>query len=86
MLMNDTVSSSTEWASPDCAPFHPTRIVDISGQLERKLKALDAYEMEMRPMPHARSLEHVTALATHRGLGVGLKAAEAFIVIRELVG
>ena len=79
--------SSTEWASPDDdAPFRPVRFVDISDQLETKLKALAAYGGEMRPAPHARSLENVTALATHRGAGVGLKAAEAFIVIRERVG
>lgn len=78
--------SSTEWASPeDAAPFRPARFVDIAGQLERKLAALGAYEMEMRPTPHARSLDNVTALATHRGAGAGLTAAEAFIVLREII-
>jgi len=79
--------SSTEWASPDTdiGPFHPTRFVDISGQLERKLAALDAYAMEMRPSPHARSIENISALATHRGASVGMAAAEALMVIRERV-
>ena len=77
--------SSTEWASPDDEPFRPTRFVDITEQLERKLKALGAYGMEVRPAPHARSLENVSALATHRGAGAGLTAAEAFMVVRERV-
>ena len=79
--------SSTEWASPDNAAgaFLPSRFVDISGQLQRKLKALDAYSMEMRAPPHARSIESVSALATHRGASVAMAAAEAFMVIRERV-
>jgi len=78
--------SSTEWASPDDdEAFRPTRFVDVSGQMKRKLEALGAYGMEMRPPPHARSLENVSALATHRGASVGLKAAEAFMVVRERV-
>jgi LmbE family N-acetylglucosaminyl deacetylase len=79
--------SSTEWSSPEDAagPFRPTRFVDISGQLERKLSALGAYEMEMRAHPHARSTENVSALATHRGASAGLTAAEAFIVLRKVI-
>ncbi len=77
--------SSTEWASPAAEPFRPTRFVDVSGQMGRKLKALAAYDMEMRPSPHARSIENVVALATYRGASIGLMAAEAFTVIRERV-
>ena len=79
--------SSTEWSSleEDAGAFRPTRFVDISGQLERKLAALGAYGMEMRTPPHARSKENVSALAAHRGASAGLMAAEAFMVVRERV-
>ncbi len=77
--------SSTEWAPAVDAPFRPGRFVGISGQLDRKLAALRCYESEMRPPPHARSLEAVEALARMRGASVGLEAAEAFAVIREIV-
>jgi LmbE family N-acetylglucosaminyl deacetylase len=78
--------SSTEWASPDSTtPFQPQRFVDISPHLETKLRALEAYEVEMRPFPHPRSVEGVTALARLRGATVGVAAAEAFRVVRELV-
>ena len=79
-------ASSTEWASPETAPgFRPTRVVDISAQLGLKIKALECYAAEMRPFPHARSMEAVAALAKWRGASVGLEAAEAFSVIREIV-
>ena len=80
------ILSSTEWASPETAPsFRPTRFVNITEHLERKLEALKCYEKEMRPPPHARSFEAVEALARLRGCSVGLEAAEAFSVIREIV-
>lgn len=81
------VPSSTEWASPrpDQA-FLPVRFTDISDFLDTKMKALGCYEDEMRPFPHARSMKGVEALALWRGTSAGMAAAEAFMVVRELVG
>ncbi len=79
--------SSTEWASDAIAgAFRPTRFVDISAQLDRKMEALGCYAVEMRPFPHARSKEAVAALARVRGASAGVTAAEAFAVVREVVG
>lgn len=79
------VPSSTEWAPPaTLPPFTPTRFVDITAYLEQKRAALDCYVEEMRPWPHARSFEAVEALARMRGACVGVEAAEAFMVIREI--
>jgi len=78
--------SSTEWASPETAlAFRPTRFVNIADQLQKKLDALKCYEKEMRPFPHARSFDAVAALARLHGASVGVEAAEAFSVIREIV-
>lgn len=78
------VMSSTEWATPGVAPFIPNAFVDISDYLPKKLEALAAYDMEMRPAPHSRSVAHIEALARHRGNCVGVDAAEAFQVVRVL--
>ncbi len=79
------VQSSTEWGSVDQdSQFRPTHFVEISQQLKAKLAALDCYKDEMRPFPHARSGEAVTALARLRGSQVGLNAAEAFTVLRQV--
>jgi len=79
------IPSSTEWSSPDAASaFLPTRFVDISATAGAKRRALEAYVEEMRPFPHPRSFEAIDSLAAWRGASAGLKAAEAFTVIREI--
>ena len=50
--------ASTEWQPPGSASaFQPNWFVDISNQWHLKRKALEAYASEMRPWPHARSVE-----------------------------
>ena len=79
------VPSSTEWSAPAVHNvFAPSRFVDISAVQQVKRAALQAYGEEMRPFPHPRSFEAIDALATWRGASAGLKAAEAFMVLREV--
>jgi N-acetylglucosamine malate deacetylase 1 len=79
------IPSSTEWQPPSSAPpFTPNWFVDISETLVLKLKALEAYESEMRSYPHPRSLEAVEYLARWRGATIGVKAAEAFMLGRHI--
>lgn len=80
------ILSSTDWAPAGLgARFEPNRFVEISAQLARKRLALQAYGDEMRPVPHARSLDNVEALARLRGATFGVSAGEAFAVVRESV-
>ena len=80
------VPSSTDQAAPlPSNAFLPNRYVDISAHLERKLSALSCYEREMRSFPHPRSMEGVTVYAKKRGSESGVDAAEAFVVLREIV-
>jgi LmbE family N-acetylglucosaminyl deacetylase len=79
------VASSTEWATSAVGePFRPNHFVDISAFLDTKMKALQAYDGEMRAFPHARSYAAVKSLATVRGANSGLEAAEAFVTLRTL--
>lgn len=79
------VPSSTEWQLPGSAPvFAPNWFVDISGTLDRKLAALDIYAAELRDWPHPRSRQGVEHLARWRGATVGVDAAEAFMLGRQL--
>ena len=85
-LLSFEVASSSEWQPPGSAPaFQPNWFVDISDQWHRKRDALVAYASEMRPWPHARSLEALEHLARWRGAQVGVEAAEAFCLLRQLV-
>lgn len=78
------VMSSTEWATPTAGPFVPNHYVDISDQLNTKIDALRAYQLEMRDAPHSRSIEHLRHLAHHRGHSLGMLAAEAFVTVRTV--
>lgn len=79
------VPSSTEWQLPGSAPeFAPNWFVNISDTLDRKLAALNAYAAELRDWPHPRSRQGVEHLARWRGATVGVDAAEAFMLGRQL--
>ena len=84
-LLSYEVASSTEWQPPGSAPaFHPNWFVDIAAQWDRKRQAINAYNAELRSWPHARSLEAIEHLARWRGAQVGVEAAEAFCLLRQL--
>ncbi|WP_206484786.1 PIG-L deacetylase family protein [Thalassotalea sp. G2M2-11] len=77
------VLSSTEWyIEPN--GFQANWFSDISEFLPRKLEALACYQEEMRAFPHPRSFQGIDILAKFRGMSVGLEAAEAFQVIRNI--
>ena len=59
-------------------------VCNITDQWERKLKALNVYQQEMRPWPHSRSCEAVEHLARLRGSQIGRHYAEAFTLLRNV--
>ncbi len=82
------IASSTDWAPPiPGSIFAPNLFVDISETLETKLTAMKAYShtyvSEMRPFPHPRSIEALTAYARRHGAASGLLAAEPFMLLRQ---
>ena len=80
------VPSGTDQAHPGTGEsFAPTVFVGVEAQLDRKLKAMQAYDREMRAFPHPRSLDMLTAKARSRGAQAGLAAAEAFVLLKEVV-
>lgn len=84
ILAYETVSE-TNWSAPYLTPsFQPNVFVDIEAQLDRKLEAFAAFESQCRPFPDERSIETLRALATLRGSCVTRRAAEAFVLIREV--
>jgi N-acetylglucosamine malate deacetylase 1 len=84
-ILSFEVPSATEWQSPSInSSFIPNWFEDISMTLELKIIALEAYKTEMREWPHARSIEALEHLAKWRGSTIGLEAAEAFMLLREV--
>jgi LmbE family N-acetylglucosaminyl deacetylase len=77
------VASSTEWSFQNFAPpFQPNAFFDITGFVEKKISAMQVYETETRVFPHPRSPEALANQAGHWGSVVGVRAAEAFQLIR----
>ena len=64
--------------------FVPNVYEDITDYLEGKKKALSFFKSQVQEFPDLRSLEAVEALAKFRGATVNVKAAEAFMLIREV--
>lgn len=79
------VASSTEWAFQQFSPpFQPNVFVNIGDTLDVKIRAMEMYESEARRFPHPRSPEALTAIARRWGSVVGVPAAEAFELVREV--
>lgn len=77
--------SETEWAAPfgDDA-FIPSCFVNVESTLEAKMEAMKCFKSQLKAFPNPRSLETIEALSKFRGATVGFKAAEAFMVIRQI--
>lgn len=77
--------SETHWSAPGVEPaFEPNWYVDVSATLADKLAAMREYASQLEENIPARSTGAVEALATFRGSVVGMRAAEAFHVLRDL--
>ena len=65
--------------------FNPNIYVDISKELQFKMNAFKQYKSEVNQFPHPRSLKFLESLSNVRGVESGLKNAEAFELIRNIV-
>jgi len=83
-ILSYEIPSETEWGRM-IEPFIPNVYVDISETFDVKVKAMEAYKSEIKNYPHPRSIKVIEALARIRGSEVGLKSAEAFSLIREIL-
>ena len=78
--------SETNWNAPYLTPgFLPNVFIDITDTLELKLAAMRTYGSQLRASPHERSIEALKALATLRGATVHRPAAEAFVLVRDVI-
>jgi len=85
LLCYETLSE-TEWGAPiPCDAFVPTVFVDVSPYLDVKLEAMKCYGSQLAPNLRARSLASIEALARVRGSTIGVTAAEAFALVREVL-
>ncbi|HBI6224289.1 TPA: PIG-L family deacetylase [Clostridium perfringens] len=77
--------SETGWNIPNQQnEFIPNVYEDITETLKDKLESMRIFKSQLGEFPEARSIGALDALAKYRGAIVGVKAAEAFILIREI--
>nr|WP_214197427.1 PIG-L deacetylase family protein [Novosphingobium profundi] len=77
--------SETNWLAPPITPaFVPNCFIDIAGTLARKLEAFAMFESQVKEFPDERSLKVIESLAVVRGANVFAKAAEAFVIVRQI--
>ena len=69
--------SETDFSLDPCG-FNPNLFIDITDQLEKKLRLLSIYRSELGEHPFPRSLQAVKAQAILRGAQRGSQAAEHF--------
>lgn len=77
--------SSTEWNYSYEDPFKPNVFFDVTDTIQKKIEAINCYRSESEVSPHPRSPEALLALAEYRGSNVGVKYAEAFMLLREVI-
>ena len=85
ILMMEVISE-TEFA-PNLSEhaFTPNYFVNITDFWELKIKIMKLYRGEMSNHPFPRSIENIKALAMFRGAQAGVKYAESFMLLKEIV-
>ena len=85
VLAYETLSETEFGLDPSVGAFRPNLWIDISEDLEAKIELLEVYAGEMGVFPFPRSREAVEALARMRGATAGVPAAEAFMLLKQVI-
>lgn len=85
ILAYETLSETDYGINPDLNGFRPNVFVDISGYLETKIEIMRLYSGELADFPFPRSEQAMRCLAALRGAAAGCQAAEAFMLLKEII-
>lgn len=85
ILAYETLSETDFAISPESNAFAPNVFVDINECLQEKLQIMQIYKSEMGLFPFPRSEKAIIALSQIRGAAAGCEAAEAFMLLKEIV-
>jgi len=81
----ETLSETEFGMRPEYPGFRPNLFVDITTSIARKIEIMSLFAGEMGEPPFPRSAEAIRALASYRGVVAGARAAEAFMVLRDVL-
>jgi len=85
VLAYETISETDFSMRPGSSGFHANVFVDITDYLDQKIRVMMHYAGETGPFPFPRSEETLRAYAAVRGSAAGCRAAEAFMLLKEIV-
>ncbi|EKD27333.1 MAG: LmbE family protein [uncultured bacterium] len=85
-VMSYETLSETDFTPPNNNNlFAPNVFVDITKFYRKKIEILKLYKSEIKPHPFPRSLENVESLAKLRGSSIGVKYAESFMLLKDII-
>lgn len=85
VLAYETMSETNFGLKPEDGGFKPNVFIDIGYYLQKKLEILSIYSSELGEFPFPRSIKALEALAYVRGTQCNAEAAEAFMLIKEIL-
>ena len=85
VLAYETLSETEFGLNPDASGYRPNVFMDIADFLESKIEILNIYSSEMGEFPFPRSEDAVRSLAAFRGVAAGYRAAESFVLLKEIL-
>lgn len=86
LLAYETLSETEFGMRTDDAGFRPNVFVDTTAYIERKLEMMRLFAGEMAEFPFPRSETCLRAQSALRGSQAGVRAAEAFMLLKEIRG
>lgn len=85
VLMYETISETEFAPALPQEAFAPNVFIDVTPYFERKLEVMQVYRSEVMRAPMPRSLAAITGLATFRGSSIGVRYAEAFVLLKRVI-
>lgn len=85
VLAYETMSETNFGLKPEDGGFKPNVFIDIGHYLQKKLEILSIFSSELGEFPFPRSIKALEALAYVRGAQCNAEAAEAFMLIKEIL-
>lgn len=85
VLAYETMSETDFGLKPEDGGFRPNVYVNIDRYLTKKLDILELFKSEVGDFPFPRSRKALESLAYVRGAQCNAQAAEAFMLIKEII-
>ncbi len=84
VLMYETISETEFAPSVGENYFLPNFFVDVSVFFDRKIKVMELYKSELMTSYYPRNISSIEALGRYRGSAIGIKYAEAYMLLKEI--